>query len=301
MKFSIGGVVRKHAPYAYGKYVEREITRQRTRIDKLLAMSSKPIPLSEAQFDRLMALDFPRAAPYNYDAFSSTARAAARLHRLAALFPMLKARRRILEVSCGDGLVGSLLSYANHHVTLTDLRDWRSKPAQSLEFLAWDVCREPILKSQQFDLVLAYNATEHWHDPRWALKNLLALCRPGGFLMLDFGPLYNSPWGLHAWSIGIPYPQFLFPEQLIDRKIREGGVEDLGNSSGALQPTNGWSRESFRKIWAESGAKIISNSEDRDYRYLNFIEEFSGCFRGRGLNLDELTINSIEIVLQRQD
>ena len=32
-------------------------------------------------------------------------------------------------------------------------------------------------------------------------------------------------------------------------------------------------------------------------RYLNFVEEFGGCFRGRGLALEDLTINSIEIVL----
>jgi SAM-dependent methyltransferase len=298
-KFSLGMLASKYAPLPYKFYVENEEKRQFKRVERLLSETGGSAGLADDCFDQLMVRGFPRSAAYDYDPFSATVRASIRIQRLAKLFPMLKSPRKVFEVSCGDGLVGSLVSHGGHRVTLADIRDWRSEPAMRNEFITWDVCGDLMLKPDQFDIVLAYNATEHWSDPGKALANLLSLCKPGGYVLLDFGPLFNSPWGLHAWSIGFPYPQFLFSRQLIDAKIRTIGVSDLGNSENAVQPTNGWSLANFRTLWRESRARIISNLEDRDHRYLDFVEEFAGCFKGRGLHIDEITVNSIEIVLQK--
>lgn len=299
MRFSMGQLASRLAPLAYSNYIARDARQQRERLGRLLSESISPALLDNAQFDALMARPFPRAAAYDYDPFSSTARAAVRIQRLAALFPMLKSRKDILEVSCGDGLVGALIAHGEHRVTLTDVRDWRSEPARHLGFTSWDVCSSPVLEPEQFDLVVAYNATEHWEDPPTALRNLLSLCRKGGFVLLDFGPLFNSPWGLHAWSLSFPYPQFLFSRQLIENRVREIGVSDLGVAGATMQPTNGWPISAFRELWSRCGAKVVSNAEDRDYRYLNFIEEFATCFKGRGLGFDDVTVNSIEIVLEK--
>lgn len=289
----------KYAPAAYRIYLDAARKRQRDRVARLLAAPGAPELLPETDFDRLMARRFSRAGAYEYDVFSATARAANRIQRLAKLFPMLTRPCRVLEVSCGDGLVGSLLTVGGHEVALADIRDWRLEPARPLDFTTWDVCGEPAFESERFDLVVAYNATEHWPDPGAALNNLLSLCRPGGFVLLDFGPLYNSPWGLHAWSIGFPYPQFLFSQSAINTRIRAMGVSDLSDESHVLQPTNGWSLAQFRALWAGADTKIISVFEDRDSRYLDFVEEFAACFQGRGLNLDEIIVNSVEIVMQK--
>lgn len=296
---SLGELASKYAPAAYRAYVESERKGQKDRVSRLLAATSAPAELPEADFDRLLARSFSRSATYGYDAFSSTARAAGRIQRLATLFPMLTSRREVLEVSCGDGLVGSLLDVAGQSVTLADIRDWRLEPARQLAFKTWDVCGDLVFDRDRFDLVIAYNATEHWPDPRAALENLLALCKPGGFVLLDFGPLFNSPWGLHAWSVGFPYPQFLFPRAVIDARIRTMGVSDLSSQATELQPTNGWSLKEFRRLWASIDVKVISLFEDSDTRYLDLVEEFSGCFQGRGLTLEEITVNSIEIVLHK--
>jgi SAM-dependent methyltransferase len=299
MLFLRGDIARKFAPAAYGFYLKSSLRHQRKRIARLLLESTRSLPLDADRFDGLSKRAFARAAAYEYDQFSSIARASGRIQRLATLFPMLRNKCDVLEVSCGDGLTGALISHGNHDVILSDIRDWRLGNARQLDFALWNVADKSNLAGAQFDLIVAYNATEHWEDPATALTNLLSLCKPGGFVLLDFGPLFNSPWGLHAWSISFPYPQFLFSRELVESRIRTIGVNDLGTEGASLQPTNGWSISAFRDLWRSCGAKVISNIEDRDFRYLNFVEEFSSCFKGRNVTLDDLTVNSIEIVLQK--
>lgn len=297
-RLSLGVMASRMAPNSYRKYLDWAAGRQRERVTELLARPGTPAVLPAGRFDQLLAERFARAAPYDYDAFSATTRAGGRLQRLAKLLPELKRPQRILEVSCGDGLVGKLLSHGGHEVVLTDMRDWRSAPARDLPFVAWNACESPCAEFGSFDLVLAYNATEHWERPDQALANLLGLCRAGGQVLLDFGPLFNSPWGLHAWDVGFPYPQFLFDRELIVQRVREMGVGDLGQQSDALQPTNGWSVGQFRALWRQCGAEVRWNFEDRDERYLDFIERHAASFCGRGLALEDVTINSIEILLR---
>lgn len=296
---SLGDLASRYAPRLYANYLARERARQLKRVERVLARSGEPAVLGRDDSARLMERVFPQAASYDYDLFSSTARAAGRVERLAKLFPMLKEPRRVLELSTGDGLVGALLSVGGHEVTLSDLRDWRAAPARGTDFVEWDVSDAPPLERGSFDLVIAYNATEHWPAPPVAVHHALELCRRDGYLLLDFGPLYNSPWGMHAWSLGVPYPQFLFSEEYVKAQVGRLGIHDLGRDGDSLQPTNGWSLAQFRALWNQCGARVVSNFEDRDFRYLDLIEEFAPCFRGRGLSLEEVTVNSIEVVLQK--
>ncbi|MBK1714390.1 hypothetical protein CKO43_16585 [Rubrivivax gelatinosus] len=295
---AVGDWVRRRFPGWYAARVDRSRLEQRQRIDALLRGGGTARTLAPSRFDELQARGFARAAAYRYDDFSSAVRAGERLRRLAALLPGLTAPHSVLEVSCGDGMVGALLQLAGHDTTLSDMRDWRGKAALGLPFVGWDVDHPFPDGERRFDLVLSYNAAEHWADPRAALERLLGLCRPGGHVVLDFGPLFNSPWGLHAWSVGFPYPQFLFPREFVEARVASLGVQDLGASSATLQPTNGCSLASFRALWPRLPADVVALHEDRDYRYLGFVEEFADCFRGRGLTLDEITVNSIEIVLR---
>lgn len=295
---TIGDWARHLFPGWYAGHVERSRLEQRRRLDTMLRGGGTSRPLEASRFDELQARRFPRAAEYRYDDFSSVVRAGERLRRLAALLPGLSERRSILEVSCGDGMVGALLQLGGHEVQLGDMRDWRGAPAASVPFVTWDVGDPFPQPERRFDLVLAYNATEHWPDPEAAITALMGLCKPGGHVVLDFGPLFNSPWGLHAWNLAFPYPQFLFARELIEARVAALGVQDLGETSAALQPTNGWSLARFRALWPRLPAEVVALHEDRDYRYLGFVEQFVECFAGRGLTLDEITVNSIEIVLR---
>ena len=237
---SIGTFASRFTPCMYGRYLKSSRLKQQQRVAKLLARSSPPTFLdSDALFDALQGRSYPKAAAYGYDDFSGFCRASERLVRLGTLLPELKNPCRILEVSCGDGLTGYLLAEAGHDVRFSDIEDWRFKKARSLPFDQADICTGHSGELGQFDVVIAYNATEHWKDPSLALRHLLKFCRPDGLIVLDFGPLFNSPWGLHAWCFNFPYPQFLFSKAFIEDKVRSTGVTDLARNLENLQETNG--------------------------------------------------------------
>lgn len=299
MIVSLAPLASRCVPRAYGRRLAFQEPLRRHRIGAALTHGAVPA-LIEDRFEELEARSFPLAAgTYRYDRFSCVVCSAERLARLAKILAVLDSPKRILEVSCGDGWTGSLLALGGHQVALSDVKNWRHERCREVPFLEWDVCSGAPPQVAPFDLIVAYNATEHWSDPAAALQSLLALLNVGGQLLLDFGPLFNSPWGLHAWSVRIPYPQFLFSKPFIERKVAELGVDDLGQHTSTLQPTNGWTLEQFRTLWKACGAEMVSNLEDHDFRYLALIEEFPSCFQGRGLNFYEITVNSIEVLLRR--
>lgn len=297
----LGSTFRRFLPGTYRKYVDFDRRRQIARIDDLLRNSTlceRPVD-EEDIFRRLQNRPFPKAAAYKHDKFSAYRRAAERLVDVDRRLPCLQSPSKILEVSCGDGVFGHLLSVAGHSVALTDIEDWRESGAGNLPFSLGNVCGELPYESGAFDVVLSYNATEHWPDPAAALAEIARILAPGGFVYLNFGPLFNSPWGLHAWSFNFPYPQFILSEEFIQSKVRQIEVFDLARTSSLLQPTNKWPLSRYRELWRQSSLQVEYLFEDMDFRYLDLIEELSPSFLGKNLSFDELTRNSIEIVLRK--
>lgn len=66
----------------------------------------------------------------------------------------------------------------------------------------------------------------------------------------------------------------------------------------SLWGLHGWSVRQFRSLWYSLDCRVQHFLEDRDMHYLDMIEEFPGAFCGRELTLEEVTLNSIEIVLR---
>lgn len=57
---------------------------------------------------------------------------------------------------------------------------------------------------------------EHYPDPQGALDAMLAALRPGGVLLLTFGPPWWSPRGSHMQHITpLPWLNILFPESAV--------------------------------------------------------------------------------------
>ena len=67
-----------------------------------------------------------------------------------------------------------------------------------------------------FDLVISQNAMEHYPQPETALETMRRLLRPGGQIMLTFGPPWFAPWGAHAnFFCRVPWVHLLFREQTV--------------------------------------------------------------------------------------
>ena len=212
---ALGNLFRKYVPGLYETYVRsarsRDKARMIGRVQRIVSTVHEPERLDdERQFAALQARNLPQPGSYNYDLASLWRRAATRVISLLDKNVANGDALTILDVGCGDGMTGYCLSDLGHQMSLTDASDWRHPKAGALPFLSQDVCSGLAYSENSFDLITSFNSFEHFPDPKGALAELVRVCKPGGKIYLDFGPLYPSPWGLHAWSLRFPYPQFLF-------------------------------------------------------------------------------------------
>lgn len=296
----IGKSVRRALPGLFRALDRKAEVRRMDNVEAVLADTAAPnVDAAVADFGRLQ-VEYPPRGEYGYDPRSTWVRAADRVRGLLALDGIEEPGCRILEVACGDGMAGYLMHGYGHRVQLTDLEDWRDGRARELPFEASDLAIGLPFPDAHFDLVCSYNAFEHFPDPALAFREMLRVCRPGGLMYFEFGPLYASPWGLHAYrSLRMPYPQFLFPIPYILDKLAEIGIQDLGRERTELQPMNEWRVEQFWRLWRSGGCEIISERELRDHSHLGLVQRYPECFRGRGLSIDDLIVQALFVTLRR--
>lgn len=254
---------------------------------------------AEGLFEQLQQR-YPPRGEYGYDARSTWRRGVERSVALTGLPGMDQPGRSVLEIGCGDGMLGVALQSFGHRVTLTDVEDWRDARARELPFALADGCARLPFGDGSFCLVCSYNAFEHVDNPAWALAEAVRVTRPGGLIFLEFGPLYRSAWGLHAYrTLRMPYPQFLFSEAFIARRLEELGIWDLGKKRTQLQPMNRWSLAQFKALWAASGCHVVKEVLGKERAGLELLPEFPEAFRGRGLTWEDLVTSWIAVTLQK--
>lgn len=255
---------------------------------------------AERDFDRLQA-EFPPLPEYGYDDVSLARRAAERLADVFANLPPSDGALTYLEVGAGDGTLGAMLAAVGHSVVLCDLQDWRKPAARNLCFDEADCCAGLPYENETFDLVTSFNSFEHMADPAAAFAEIVRVTRPGGVIHLDFGPLYGSPWGLHAYrSLLMPYPQYLFSNDFIRTKLRELGISDLGSDRTELQFVNGWHPRQYEAVWASHGLELVAEYTHSVQSYWHLVKRYPACFRGRHLTYDDITTANLKRVFKKR-
>lgn len=150
-----------------------------------------------------------------------------------------------------------------------------------------------------FDCVFSFNAFEHFSDPAAVLTQAVRVLRPGGFVLLGFGPLYQAPYGLHAYrSIPIPYCQFLFTRQDLQSYCEDKGLESID-----FDDVNGWRVGQYRDLWAsqERVLRPVVYNEGHDLSGLALIEQYPSCFRSKTDDFESLIVTDIEALFQKTD
>lgn len=278
---------------------------QRRFLEQIHRILSDPAPPdtteSENAFNFLQAT-YPsnRGDSYKYDDFSLFERASQRAVELLRLPGMAEPGKKILEIGAGDGVLGAILSHYGHEVILTDQDDWRARLGREIEFQAADITQGLPFNDTDYDLVASYNSFEHFPDPRKAFEEALRVTKPGGLLHFSFGPLYCSPWGLHAYrSLYMPYSQFLFSEPFIQQKLDQIGITDLGFKRTELQYMNRWKPSDFDALWLGAECSLHSTATQQDEEHLGLVFRYPAAFKGRGLAFTDLTTSSISITLRK--
>jgi SAM-dependent methyltransferase len=254
----------------------------------------------ELLFNSLQSQYTPRDG-YKYDHYHTWLRGVNRVKELLSIPQLQKIPIEVLEFACGDGMTGKILSDYGHLVTHHDLQDWRDERARNNPFVEADLVNAFPIEDASYDFIFSYNSFEHIPDPSLTFRELIRLSKPNGLIYLEFGPLYASPWGLHAYkTMYMPYPQYLFSESFILKKLQELGINDLGQQLDTLQPLNKWKLSDFTNLWMDDRCEILHEKHHKDLRHLDIIEKYPNAFNDRGLKIEDVTTQAISVLLRKK-
>lgn len=260
--------------------------------------ASPSTQLTNEEFESLMRLH-PYQPAYRWDMDALVERGRARRSHLLKLAGA-NLPKDSLELGCWDGLVSGCLAETGVNATAIDYRDvgFESRAGEMGAKLRQMDASKLEFENDSFDLIFSYDALEHVTSPTAVLKEAIRVVRPGGFVYFDFGPLYFSPFGEHAYeSIPIPYCQFLFSEQALNDY-----ADKLGKCRIDFDHVNRWSIKQYRDLWAEVRpvADVIFNCESKDLRYLDLIEKYKSNFQNRSRHLDDFVVDNIKILFRKR-
>ena len=112
---------------------------------------------------------------------------------------------------------------------------------------------------EAFDLVISQNAMEHFADPAAVLADLRSAARrPGGRLLITFGPPWFAPYGAHLhYFTKVPWVQLLFRERTVMRvrsRYRSDGAERYEDMQHGL---NKMSLRKFERLVREASLDVV--------------------------------------------
>lgn len=91
---------------------------------------------------------------------------------------------------------------------------------------------------RQWDVVVSINSMEHYPDPKRAIEDMLAAVKPGGKILITFGPLWWAPRGSHTnYFCRIPWLQLWFSERaimIVRSRYRQDGAMRFEDCQGGL-------------------------------------------------------------------
>jgi SAM-dependent methyltransferase len=255
--------------------------------------------LDAADLSALMGRGYRPPGIVRYDAEGLRLRAQEKLARLQRVID-LSSVRRCLELGTWDGMVGALLAdrgIAAYGLDIvSDGVDERAVRA-GVCFIRSDAAAIA-LRDGSVDLVCSFGSLEHFARPDRCLLEVARVLRRGGHAYFDFGPLYYSPYGRHAYrQIPVPFCHLLFPEE---------SLHSWADSSGLPHDwpyVNGWTLEQYRTLWQS----LSSTFDVTSYREattggvgIELVAKYAQHFRSQVPDFDELLVAHVEIVLRKR-
>jgi SAM-dependent methyltransferase len=86
------------------------------------------------------------------------------------------------------------------------------------------------------DVIICLDAFEHFADPAMILETMGKWLKPGGCVLVSFGPTWYHPFGGHLFSV-FPWAHLIFSERALCRwrsHIRNDGAERFSEVEGGL-------------------------------------------------------------------
>ncbi len=254
-------------------------------------------------WEELLSLqeEYPHSPYYGYDPSAFERRGQERAEQvLSVLHRDADRAETFLELGCADAMVSCVLQRMGKTATAIDAQPgafdkraeqagvkWFRMDAETLEF-----------PDESFDCVFSYNAFEHFAGPERVMQEALRVLKRRGHVYLSFGPLFMSPMGQHAFhSVTVPYCQFFFTQELLERYTRENGLRAIDFSS-----LNEWPVARYRKLWRSLSDRFarVFYHENTCYSHLDLVARYPSCFRSKTKDFDDLVVSGITVLLRKR-
>jgi SAM-dependent methyltransferase len=145
----------------------------------------------------------------------------------------------VIDFGCGEGAASlDLARCGAKKVFGIDIRQGaldRAASKAAAEGLA-ELCEFLTSTDTKADVIVSLDAFEHFEDPGAILEILHGLLKPGGCVMLCFGPTWYHPLGGHLFSV-FPWAHLVFSEAALVRwrsTIRSDGATRFSEVEGGL-------------------------------------------------------------------
>ncbi len=118
-----------------------------------------------------------------------------------------------------------------------------------------DKCLFTASMSEPVDIIVSIDAFEHFDDPAGIFRIMSSLLRPGGELLVSFGPTWYHPLGGHIFSV-FPWAHLIFSEEALMRwrsMVKKEYLTRFKDVSGGL---NQMSIKRFKQLCDESDFRI---------------------------------------------
>jgi SAM-dependent methyltransferase len=150
------------------------------------------------------------------------------------------AGKTVIDFGCGDGQQAIAMARAvpDCRVIGLDIQQKHLDRARQRAVQAGleDRCTFAMDTEQRADLIVSFDAFEHFSDPLAILNIMSKLLKPNGEVLVSFGPTWLHPYGGHLFSV-FPWAHLIFTERALIRwraRFRDDGAQRFGEVEGGL-------------------------------------------------------------------
>lgn len=226
--------------------------------------------------------------------------------------------QRILDAGCSDGLICDLLSFSSPEKLFgidISVDEKTMILNDKVKLSACDICKTNF-DNLYFDTIFSIATFEHVHSPIQAIYELYRILKHGGYLCIQAGPLWFSPFGHHMFGYfdNMPWIHLrMSPEEIanfakkhgLDKKIEETthlSCIDYINSMFSLQHVNKYlySEYSLKKLAKKLNMEIVDiklSYEGRELINDKIFEEIST--RNKRISRSDLFIHGFSVIFKK--
>ena len=164
--------------------------------------------------------------------------------------------QRILDYGCGDGFQSIAMAKCGATEVLgVDIQAARLGHARRMAEGLTNVSFATTIPDGRFDMAVSLNAFEHFPNPAQNLAELSTAVRPGGRILITFGPPWMAPYGSHThFFTRCPWVNLLFSERTVHRVRALYRTDDLMTYAPDL---NKMTVARFERLIQRSGLLVL--------------------------------------------